>query len=467
MTTPAAVVSASASNRSTHSVVGGSSHDPVALLDSLDAYTSSRAATAAALNNVAGMAASSSSSVSGGTGSAGNAGNAGNAGSNKSTGVSSLSSTLDPVDFINRHYTNEHLLIHQLPSLRVAVHDRMDSLEDRISTALQRQSETSESTRRHVKDAKSSILSLEKRIRLVQEKAGQSERAVLEITKDMKRLDCAKRHLQKTITTLKRLHMLVHAVEQLRLACLLKPFPDYKSASQLVDATRLLLKHFDAYTCKVEPMRLLGNKVTGLQDELNTGLVRGFRNVGFGIVKAMEFEDKESGGRQLKAAPIKAPPTATGEVKDNDDLTNDLDAPGAASIKETTSTDDDDDDIVPIMPPQVMSDGTLLIDSLGGDVRIDFIKKMSNDHLELYDQIFIPQVIKKVKQHSFKVQREEDMERPPYVLEQVDRRFAWYRRTLREFCDKFPGVFPTYWNFQHGITVHFLGKVRLSYCNLI
>jgi hypothetical protein len=70
------------------------------------------------------------------------------------------------------------------------------------------------------------------------------------------------------VTTLKRLHTLIHAMEQLRLACLLQPFPDYKTASHLVDATRLLLKHFDAYKHKVEPMRLLSQKVTDLQEEL-------------------------------------------------------------------------------------------------------------------------------------------------------------------------------------------------------
>ena len=275
MTSPVAAVSlASPSTTTTTTTTTRTLHhassDPISLLDSLDAYTSSRASAAAAL---------------------------GGGSSSHSSSSSSSSILLDPVDFLNRHYSNEHLLINHLPSLRMAVHDRMDSLEDRISTALQRQSETSESTRKHVQEAKSSITSLEKRIRLVQEKASQSERAVLEITKDMKRLDCAKRHLQKTITTLKQLHMLVHAVEQLRLACLLKPFPDYKSASQLVDATRLLLKHFDAYTVKVQPMRLLNLKVSGIQLELLKGLVRGFRIVGFGVNMALEMEDVDNGGR--------------------------------------------------------------------------------------------------------------------------------------------------------------------------
>lgn len=301
--------------------------------------------------------------------------------------------------------------------LRNAVEERMESLEDRISHALQRQSETADATKRHVQDAKASVVSLERRIRLVQEKASQSERAVLEITKDMKRLDCAKRHLQRTITTLKRLHMLVHAVEQLRLACLLKPFPDYRNASHLVDATRLLLKHFEAYTLKVEPMRLLEIKVMDLQLDLKKGITRGFRVVGFGMVKALEMEGA---------------PVINGK---------------------------DDNEVMSIMTTQVMADGTLLVDSLGLDSREAFLQTICDDHLRPYKTLFLPQAApnKKSKpQHSFKIQEEIVEEKPAYALEQVERRFAWFRRLLREMDEKFPGVFPHYWNFQYVLTKHFL-----------
>jgi RNase P subunit RPR2 len=51
------------------------------------------------------------------------------------------------------------------------------------------------------------VLALEHRIRLVKEKASYSEKAVLEITKDMKRLDCAKKTNELLQT--RSLHMLV------------------------------------------------------------------------------------------------------------------------------------------------------------------------------------------------------------------------------------------------------------------
>jgi hypothetical protein len=64
--------------------------------------------------------------------------------------TSSSSPAFDPIDFLNKHYTTETTLVAQLPSLRDAVSTRMQRLDDRISNALQRQSETADSTRRNV-----------------------------------------------------------------------------------------------------------------------------------------------------------------------------------------------------------------------------------------------------------------------------------------------------------------------------
>ena len=53
------------------------------------------------------------------------------------------------------------------------------------------------------------------KVREIKGKAEQSEQMVHEICRDIKSLDYAKRHLTTTITALKRLQMLVTAVEQL------------------------------------------------------------------------------------------------------------------------------------------------------------------------------------------------------------------------------------------------------------
>lgn len=363
------------------------------------------------------------------------------AGGGAGAATSQAPAPLDPIEFLNRYYTSEQVLVAQLPHLRQAVSERMQLLDDRISTALQRQSETAESTRRHVQEAKSNVAALESRILQVRSKASQSERAVLEITKDMKKLDCAKRHLQRTITTLKRLHMLVNAVEQLRLASLAEPFPDYRAASQLVDATRLLLKHFDAYTQKVEPMRLLSSKVTHLQKDLRLSLVRGFRIVAFGVKRAKEIED------------------GVGELHHKYNSFTDGDPDDDFEEEEEGNHDGGG---APVMTPDVMQGGVLLVDALGDDVRVRFIHEFCQDHLANYLREFEPPSREREEKRvsSFRVQetKPED-EKSVAGLDQIEKRFTWFRGVVQNVDAKFPKIFPPHWNLQASLARHFLQLV--------
>lgn len=64
-------------------------------------------------------------------------------------------------------------------------------------------------------EAQISITELFDKINDIKSKAAQSEKMVQEICSDIKKLDCAKNHLQSSITSLKRLQMLITAVNQL------------------------------------------------------------------------------------------------------------------------------------------------------------------------------------------------------------------------------------------------------------
>lgn len=66
-----------------------------------------------------------------------------------------------------------------------------------------------------ITDAQVAINELFGKIHDIKTKASQSEKMVQEICSDIKKLDCAKNHLQSTITSLKRLQMLITAVSQL------------------------------------------------------------------------------------------------------------------------------------------------------------------------------------------------------------------------------------------------------------
>ena len=154
----------------------------------------------------------------------------------------------DPIEFLNSNYQTEASLVSALPTLRSTINQRIEHLDESISSTIQKQADLADITATDVARARAAILRLQGRVETVQSKARLSEQAVLEITRDLKRLDFAKRHLSRTITALKRLHMLLHAVDRLHAAAYGgDPFPDYGTCANLIDATRLLLGHFDGY----------------------------------------------------------------------------------------------------------------------------------------------------------------------------------------------------------------------------
>ena len=352
-------------------------------------------------------------------------------------GTIATSNPFDPIDFLNQHFETEQSLSQHLPSLRDAVGERMQILNDRISDALQKQNDTADSTRRHVQETQASVIELQRRILQVKEKASQSEKAVLEITADMKRLDCAKQHLQRTITTLKQLHMLVHAVEQLRQTTLYNnknntnQFPDYKTASHLVEAITQLFQHFTAYTTKVQQMRVLASKVHDYQEKLRTSLVVNFRIVTFGYQKAMRLE---------------------GKVISEDEDDDDANIPGRQG-----------------MSVEVMHGGVMYMDALGYDSRIKFIHDFCQDLLGEYLHEFTPpdrNSAKQVPQHrvsSFKVVVEPKVEAENAFagLAFMEKRFTWFLNgPLQSINNKFPSVFPPNWNLQASLSSIFLQLVR-------
>jgi hypothetical protein len=361
----------------------------------------------------------------------------------------------NPIDFINSNYASEQALIMNLPALQETVGARLISLDEAISHALSRQSETAEMTRQTLPQTVASVKALQHRILLVKEKAIESEKAVFSITSDMKRLDCAKRHLQRTITTLKRLHMLVHAVEQLRQTTLIPidgsssdssfAVMDYRSAAQLVEATRLLLDFFDAYTAKVEQMKALSLKVTEYQEALKKNLTRTFRIAAFGQKKALELEEN----RKSNAARATA---------GNGDLSADEDSEEVGLPLSFATLPSESD----------MEGGILLMDALGEASRDEFVRGLCQDYLCDYVKQFEPPLrtdsSTKKRVSSFKVPvADVEAAKSSASLAAIEMRFKWFQNVLQTFVKRFP-VFPPRWKVQAGMTRHFLQMVRRTFC---
>ena len=86
----------------------------------------------------------------------------------------------------------------------VSTAQQISELDDEISRTVQAQSEAGRQATKDVQEAKAAIRELFEKIRDMKAKAEQSEVMVQEICRDIKQLDFAKRHLQTTITALKR-----------------------------------------------------------------------------------------------------------------------------------------------------------------------------------------------------------------------------------------------------------------------
>ena len=149
----------------------------------------------------------------------------------------------DPIAHLNHHFPTERAL-DRLEPFMINIGVQISELDEEISRTVQTQSEAGHQATRDVEEAKTAIRELFEKIRDMKAKAEQSEVMVQEICRDIKQLDFAKRHLQTTITALKRLHMLVTAVDQLQGVAKAK---HYRESANLLDAVRQLLTHFESY----------------------------------------------------------------------------------------------------------------------------------------------------------------------------------------------------------------------------
>lgn len=149
----------------------------------------------------------------------------------------------DPVEYLNHQFPTERSL-DRLEPFMISVAVQIGDLDEEISKTVQAQSEAGHQATKDVDEAKVAIRELFEKIRDMKAKAEQSEVMVQEICRDIKQLDFAKRHLQTTITALKRLHMLVTAVDQLQTVAKAK---QYRESANLLDAVRQLLTHFESY----------------------------------------------------------------------------------------------------------------------------------------------------------------------------------------------------------------------------
>ena len=124
------------------------------------------------------------------------------------------SADFDPTAHINKLFPTEESLAGVEPHMQ-ELQEQMKALDEEVLKTVRQQTSAGSSARRDLDSGKQSVQELFVKVREIKSKADASEQMVHEICRDIKSLDYAKRHLTQTITALKRLQMLVTAVEQL------------------------------------------------------------------------------------------------------------------------------------------------------------------------------------------------------------------------------------------------------------
>lgn len=291
----------------------------------------------------------------------------------------------DAIAYINEHFPTESSL-KRLDPFVVRVNTSVTTLDDEISRAVHAQAEAGERAAKDLCEAKAAIYDLHSKIKDIKGKADQSELMVQEICKDIRQLDYAKRHLQTTITALKRLHMLVTAVDQLQIMAKEK---QYREASNLLEAVSQLLLHFLPYE-NIARIQELQATVSSVKETLTEEILDAFNRCG----------------------------ALARSVADPDAFAN-----SAAGVGDFAS----------------LSEACFVVDALGPDAVARQVSAIVDDHLSPY-----------------KTMPEFQSGGDAASLDQIERRFSWFRRLLKEVETRFAKTFPAHWRVPHNLCITFM-----------
>uniref|UniRef100_A0A670YIS0 VPS53 subunit of GARP complex n=1 Tax=Pseudonaja textilis TaxID=8673 RepID=A0A670YIS0_PSETE len=235
-------------------------------------------------------------------------------------------------------------------------------------------------TEQALEEAQKAIQQLFGKIKDIKDKAEKSEQMVKEITRDIKQLDHAKRHLTTSITTLNHLHMLAGGVDSLEAMTRRR---QYGELANLLQGVVNVLEHFNKYM-GIPQIRQLSERVKAAQNELGQQILA-------------DFEE---------AFPSQGTKRSAG-------------------------------------PSNVLRDACLVANVLDPRIKQEIIKKFIKQHLSEYLVLF---------------QENQDVA----WLDKIDRRYAWIKRQLVDYEEKYGRMFPGEWCMTERIAVDFCHITRME-----
>ncbi|XP_077995725.1 vacuolar protein sorting-associated protein 53 homolog [Glandiceps talaboti] len=175
------------------------------------------------------------------------------------------------VEYINQLFPTEQSLAN-IDDVVSRMRSKIYRLDTDIRHVVRGQTNAGQDGREALEEAQKAIQELFRRIKDIKEKAEQSEQMVKEITRDIKQLDHAKRHLTSSITTLNHLHMLVGGVDSLESLIRRR---QYRDVANLLQGVVNVMEHFDKYM-GIPQIRQLADRVKHIQMEVGQQIIADF-----------------------------------------------------------------------------------------------------------------------------------------------------------------------------------------------